>query len=523
MKVVIIGGGISGLSCAYDLNKKNFDVEIYERNDTFGGQSRSIEYGRCSIEYAWRVWTEYYYNFIDICKSIPISNNKTIFDNLVSCCNKKYNTDNLNINKWNSKLEYYRLLFKLIQMILMSDTRLKNTNIAFFDYINPKEQATIDFCDEFVGPIIGVEARKATLYNVSKGWQITYLNTNNPFKLFNSKIYVTNAPYEDAIFKHWYKYLSNNGVKLFNNTSITKINYNKNLNKIESVETNNSIITADDFVFCLDQTAMAKLIINNNDLLNLVTFNNISKLPKYGNEYYLGLRIFFNKEVDLDFDSGTCTDQPWKPVIQRFNKVWKKKYLNKCNSKEIWQVSVFNFVKGHNNLILQDCSLEEAVKEIFYQLKSSNLISKLKTIDGNNIWDSMITYQVWPYWDNDINNKIYNTMDEYKLSINKGVYELMPNIQTEIDNLYIGSVIAKYNIPMVSQEVACTNGRIAASLICKKYNRDIPNIKYHYGTGHIVLYPIRLLDKLLFKLGLDISHLFILFCILLILKFLNKI
>jgi hypothetical protein len=41
-------------------------------------------------------------------------------------------------------------------MILMSDTRLKQTNITFFDYINPQEQATIDFCDEFVGPIIGV-------------------------------------------------------------------------------------------------------------------------------------------------------------------------------------------------------------------------------------------------------------------------------------------------------------------------------------------------------------------------------
>jgi phytoene dehydrogenase-like protein len=41
-KIIIIGGGISGLSCAFDLNKKGFKVEIYERNNVFGGQSRSV-------------------------------------------------------------------------------------------------------------------------------------------------------------------------------------------------------------------------------------------------------------------------------------------------------------------------------------------------------------------------------------------------------------------------------------------------------------------------------------------------
>ena len=33
-KIIIIGGGIGGLSCAYDLNKSGFDVELYERSET---------------------------------------------------------------------------------------------------------------------------------------------------------------------------------------------------------------------------------------------------------------------------------------------------------------------------------------------------------------------------------------------------------------------------------------------------------------------------------------------------------
>ena len=43
MKVVVIGAGPAGLSCAYQLVKHGYDVEVYETDEFIGGMSKSIE------------------------------------------------------------------------------------------------------------------------------------------------------------------------------------------------------------------------------------------------------------------------------------------------------------------------------------------------------------------------------------------------------------------------------------------------------------------------------------------------
>jgi protoporphyrinogen oxidase len=43
MNIVILGSGISGISCAYHLKKANFNPTIYEKDDTWGGLCGNIE------------------------------------------------------------------------------------------------------------------------------------------------------------------------------------------------------------------------------------------------------------------------------------------------------------------------------------------------------------------------------------------------------------------------------------------------------------------------------------------------
>ena len=61
-KIIIIGAGISGLSCALELVERGYNIEIYEASSTFGGQAKSIKTSNCYVPYAWRIWSNYYYN-----------------------------------------------------------------------------------------------------------------------------------------------------------------------------------------------------------------------------------------------------------------------------------------------------------------------------------------------------------------------------------------------------------------------------------------------------------------------------
>jgi protoporphyrinogen oxidase len=50
-KVGIIGGGITGLTCAYRLARAGHDVEVYEKSDEFGGLAGSFEGDECIFDY----------------------------------------------------------------------------------------------------------------------------------------------------------------------------------------------------------------------------------------------------------------------------------------------------------------------------------------------------------------------------------------------------------------------------------------------------------------------------------------
>jgi protoporphyrinogen oxidase len=43
--VIVVGGGIAGLTAAYALQKAGFDVEVLERNDEAGGRMCSERHG----------------------------------------------------------------------------------------------------------------------------------------------------------------------------------------------------------------------------------------------------------------------------------------------------------------------------------------------------------------------------------------------------------------------------------------------------------------------------------------------
>jgi 15-cis-phytoene desaturase len=90
--VVVLGGGVGGLSAAHELAERGFAVTVYERNDCFGGKARSLPVpnsateGRRELpaEHGFRFFPGFYKHLPDTMRRIPYGSNPNgVADNLV--------------------------------------------------------------------------------------------------------------------------------------------------------------------------------------------------------------------------------------------------------------------------------------------------------------------------------------------------------------------------------------------------------------------------------------------------------
>ena len=89
MKVIILGGGIGGLSAAHELIERGFEVDVYEKKSIAGGKARSIpvpdsaEDGRKPLpgEHGFRFFPGFYKHITDTMSRIPYKN-KSVLGNL---------------------------------------------------------------------------------------------------------------------------------------------------------------------------------------------------------------------------------------------------------------------------------------------------------------------------------------------------------------------------------------------------------------------------------------------------------
>ncbi|HKU42395.1 MAG TPA: FAD-dependent oxidoreductase [Polyangiales bacterium] len=91
-KIVIVGGGIAGLTAAHELVERGYEVHLYERRSHLGGKASSQRVGPARLpgEHGFRFFPGWYRHLPDTMKRIPYRGSRdhyqhaTVFDNLVS-------------------------------------------------------------------------------------------------------------------------------------------------------------------------------------------------------------------------------------------------------------------------------------------------------------------------------------------------------------------------------------------------------------------------------------------------------
>src|SRR4051794_18363821 len=96
--VVVLGGGMAGLTAAHELAERGFDVTVYERT-ALGGKARSIPVagtakgGRRDLpgEHGFRFFPGFYHHIPDTMRRIPFAGNANgVWDNLIAADGAKW-------------------------------------------------------------------------------------------------------------------------------------------------------------------------------------------------------------------------------------------------------------------------------------------------------------------------------------------------------------------------------------------------------------------------------------------------
>jgi len=88
-KVIIIGGGVAGMTAAHELGARGFHVVVYELRNIPGGKARSFKNPNpdpavhdCPGEHGFRFFPGFYKHIPDTMKRIPLGDGRTVLDNL---------------------------------------------------------------------------------------------------------------------------------------------------------------------------------------------------------------------------------------------------------------------------------------------------------------------------------------------------------------------------------------------------------------------------------------------------------
>lgn len=135
MKMIVIGAGISGLTCAYELQKAGVDVLVLEKEDWVGGRMSSRAKQGFSFDLGAQIVSQSYASVLAYCRELGLKEEWQKLNGLTHYLYHEGKFHNASFNSVREFLSYSYLppVARLRLLLFITALGLKARNIDFFD------------------------------------------------------------------------------------------------------------------------------------------------------------------------------------------------------------------------------------------------------------------------------------------------------------------------------------------------------------------------------------------------------
>jgi uncharacterized protein with NAD-binding domain and iron-sulfur cluster len=496
-KVIILGGGIGGLSAAHELIERNFDVEIYELLPIPGGKARSFPVpgsgkdGRKDLpgEHGFRFFPRFYRHVIDTMSRIPYGPG-TVADNLVDttrCQLNRYGRHAVDLTARSPRtINDVRVMLDDLGRFLGGDLDLSHDDLKFFGskvwqiVTSCRERRNSDY--EKIGwwDFIGAEHRSLA-YQKLLGHGITRslvaakardASTKTIGDIFVQLLFdivtpgpstdrVLNGPTSDVWIDPWRRYLESQGVAYHVNSKVTGVSFDGERIRSATVKRGVSSVTVagDYFVFAMPVEDVIDLITPemvraDPALSSLFTLDDIT-------EWMNGIQIYLTEDVPLARGHSIYVDTPWALTSISQAQFWKHVSLSGYGDgtvKGIISVDISEWEEpGLNGKAAKDCTPDEIKTEVWEQLKRSLNYGDMVFLKDEQVHS-------WSLDPSILHHKDGSTANEEPLLVNLvDTWKLRPDAVSRIPNLFLASDYVRTHTDLATMEAANEAARRAVN------------------------------------------------------------
>lgn len=505
-KVVVLGGGVAGLSAAHELVNRGFEVEVYERNPIYyGGKARSIEYNHLHTyknalpgEHGFRFFPGFYKHVTDTMANIPypLNGKKTVFQNLVPTSRimiTRYKLPPIvTISSFPKNLSDIHLIIKDLttdmetgltreeekffaervwQLITSCSDRRNNDyeRLGWWQYMQAdrfsRAYQTL-LVDGLTRTLVAAKAETAST-KTGGGTFLQLLFTMTDPSINTDR--VLDGPTNDRWLYAWKEYLEDKTVKLTQGVEAVEVVLKDG--KVDHVVIEEgkqkSTLKADYYVMAMPVERAAPLIneemIKSDGRLKYIQDLAVSTAWMNGIQYYLTEDVVINKGHVI------CSDSQWALTVISQIQFWENYDITtKGNGKVRGVVSVdisdwttpgkFTTTKPANH-----CTREEVHHEVWAQLKNS-LNHPVEILRDEMVIDYYLDRDIREKPTSELNTEELSDMEPLLVNM-VNTWSLRPDADSYVPNLFFASDYVRTNTDLATMEGANEAARRAVNCI----------------------------------------------------------